>query len=98
MAPHYRVVATIHDGQVVTGMPDHDALKNYCLVQYSDNGKTVSGYVLAKDLAVVQPPQGMVTGDPSAQKTAGTPLADELSTWTSPATGLMWTKSDNGWM
>jgi hypothetical protein len=40
--------------------------------------------------------QGMVTADPAAQKMIKIPLSDAPPTWKDPATGLMWTKSDNG--
>ena len=39
---------------------------------------------------------GTVTADPSAQKMVKIALSDLLPTWTDPATGLMWTKKDNG--
>ena len=76
-------------------------LKGMCRVQYSvrhfDGNRIFSGYVPVERLAIiVQPPQGMVTGDPSAQKMEKIPLADALPTWTHSATGLMWAKSDNG--
>ena len=100
----------IGSGQVVVGVPD-DAkslaamaallnpppLRGMCRVQYSVSNRIFSGYVPVERLAIIaQPPQGMVTGDPSAQKMVKVPLADALPTWTHPATGLMWTKSDNG--
>ena len=40
--------------------------------------------------------QDTVTADPSAQKVIRILLADKLSTWTDPATWLMWAKKDNG--
>jgi hypothetical protein len=40
--------------------------------------------------------QGMVTADPSVQKMVKIPLSDMAVLWTDPATGLTWTKNDNG--
>ena len=40
--------------------------------------------------------QGTITTDSSAQKLVKIPLSDTAPTWTDPAAGLMWTKTDNG--
>jgi hypothetical protein len=39
---------------------------------------------------------GTVTADPSEQRIVKIPLSDSLPNWTDPATGLMWTKKNNG--
>jgi Protein of unknown function (DUF1566) len=39
---------------------------------------------------------GTATADPSAQRIFNIPLSSILPTWTDPATGLIWTKDDNG--
>jgi hypothetical protein len=46
-------------------------LKGMCRVQYSVRNRIFSGYVPVERLAIItETPQGMVTGDPSAQKIA----------------------------
>jgi hypothetical protein len=67
-----------------------------CHVRYSNGKQVVTGYVFCQFLFVIEQPQGMVTGDPSAQKMEKIPVADALPTWTHSATGLMWAKVDNG--
>lgn len=103
------VVAVPDDAKSLAAMaallrPDQDKnallpgwLKSMCRVQYSVRNRIFSGYVPVERLAtIVQPPQDMVAGDPSAQKMVKIPLADALLISTDPATGLMWTRSDNG--
>jgi hypothetical protein len=40
-----KVIATIHDGQVVVGTPDPHAPKGVCHIQYTEGNRTISGYV-----------------------------------------------------